>query len=77
MYAPVGNVRAVGPGYDTETQHRIPALTQHGPGHYRIRVQARGRDAEANANPPPIKPPKTSTWKPSSTTSTNSPKRST
>ncbi|GAA2638966.1 hypothetical protein GCM10010411_93870 [Actinomadura fulvescens] len=45
MLAPHGRVRVTSLFTETEAERLYPFLTQHGPGHYRVRVHARGRDA--------------------------------
>ncbi|MFB4317269.1 hypothetical protein [Actinomadura sp. 21ATH] len=45
MQAPYGEMRLTGLFTETDSEHRYPLLTQHGPGDYRFRIHARGRDA--------------------------------
>lgn len=46
LEAPNGDLWLAGPAAETPSQQLYPLLTPHGPGHYRIRVHARGRDGD-------------------------------
>ncbi|WP_116022272.1 hypothetical protein [Thermomonospora umbrina] len=49
LHAPEGQVRVSSVGAETEDEHLLPVATPAGPGDYRIRVHARGRDGDPAA----------------------------
>lgn len=48
--APTGQLRVGGLTAETETESLLPSLSHAGPGTYRLRVHARGRDGAASAD---------------------------
>ncbi|MFC0042211.1 hypothetical protein [Actinomadura rayongensis] len=48
--APAGELRVTGLTAETDAEHLLPALSHAGPGTYRLRVHARGRDTDPAAS---------------------------